>query len=215
MRRRTGRVRKREGKKRAKRILEELLRGSAVYQRDLDAARLWAIQTPPEKRLEWVVEEFIRQDLSKLTDDQRREIRERLFMILPSDGLPAPKEPGGPLPDVLLDNLQTEIREGIRALSQPGRTGWGIPCEVETVIAREGPAGPRGGDFRLRRRLGLRARVLLGVAELLAAHGRRLLACTNTNCGAPFLAFKGQKYCGEKCSQQARDRNRPKKGGSR
>jgi hypothetical protein len=166
------------------------------------AALLRRVGETPEQRLRWIVDDFLRCDLSLLRPGEFAakgdDLRAAAVYSLPSGrGLTTTTSPMAP---GVLRRFQHDISTGLSdLLGKDGR--WALSGRP-TLQRREG--GFRieiDGD-------GEKAGILGGIAALVVAAGDRLRTCKDRKCGLPFVAIKRQEYCKLQHSQRERNRIR-------
>jgi hypothetical protein len=181
----------------------ELRRSGMHYKRVDDKAyelTTRRVGATPEAQLRWVVK-FAERDLGELRPGELVSLGDDLrgLSSLGWQGL----RKAGPMPEPELRRLHDEIAAGVRAyLSTPA--GWVLPLpravRLERTHSGHGQRVWEGDEYRT---------IINAVADLLTKAGDRLRSCLE--CGKPFFAVKGQRYCSARCSQKFRDRSRPGK----
>jgi hypothetical protein len=162
-----------------------------------------------DARARWLFD-FLRTDLSTLTEGQALGLRKDAFGFIGAATIDAPEATGDRptltrdgwerlygslIPAEELPRLQTEIRAGLDRLQRrqwwqlEGRIGYGVKVMGSRVIRDN-----RRGQFR--------DLFVAAAIDVIQETWPRLRTCPQ--CGAPFLRFGKQAYCTPTCSQQAR-----------
>jgi hypothetical protein len=188
-----------------------------LYRKALE----WSVATLPEDRLRWVLE-FAAEDLDALSSEERAERAVRLeWCGMHGSASHMPDTDTFPMPDAVLRRLHVEIKEGLRVvLGDQRNEEWYVPGPARMAFYRASPRfkkGPKDAETAPKRtRFTIRwdwgnaeGWVLGGIVHLLQEAGSRLRGCKT--CGRAFLAVKRQIYCGDECSQKARDHRKQEK----
>lgn len=179
----------------------------------------WSVTTPPEDRLRWVLE-FAAEDLGALSSEERAERAVRLEWC-GVHGNASRMPDTFPMPDAVLRRVHVEIQRGLKVvLGDERNEEWYVPGPERMAFSRASPRfkkGPKDAETAPKRtRFVIRwdwgntkGWILSGIVHLLQEAGSRLRGCKE--CGRAFLAVKRQIYCGDACSQKARDHRKQEK----
>ena len=111
-----------------------------------------------------------------------------------------------PMPDKLLMEIHAEVKLSANLLLSEDRP-WPLPQAKTTELVRA-DSRKKSPRFLLRRLYDdEKSQTLDAIAEVLMSAEDRLRLCEE--CNIPFIPTRRQAYCHPRCSQRARDRNRP------